>query len=182
MKQLLRILSNNTVLTLKEEKEAETETHDLKAIQCKRIGGSNDQKRVDFIKRLFAITNSPATRHTALQIKLADSINNISIAETHGKPIRDQLDALRAVVSRFIVFVVEDGMDTENMFNLLPNLIETALSSYTKIHEENYDELSAEDFDLIDYLTVLAAKFPRKPLPANTQTTLDTYRLKRNPL
>jgi len=180
MKQLLRILSNNTVLTPNEEKEGKINTRNLKALEDKNISGSSDKKRVDFIKRLFAITESPKTRQAAIMIKTADTINNISIAENKGKTPKQKIETLRAVVSRFVTFLTQDYDNTNYpLFNLLPNLIETAIEAYIDIHVHNYKHLAEIDFELIENLNSLKRHFPKIPLPKKDQKILDEYKEKK---
>jgi hypothetical protein len=177
---LLKILSNNTILTEEEERKGETNMRGLKALTDKNVNGRSDKKRIDFIKRFFAVTDSPKTRQAGLLIKIADTINNISVAENRGKSPIKRIDTLRVVISRFITFITQDYKNPNYpLFNTVPDLIETALAAYSNLSAHHYKCLSEIDFQLIKRLYSLKLRFPKMPLPEKAQKVLDEYNEKR---
>ncbi len=203
IKQVLRIVSNNTKLNTSEKKDAmksniagrektltfaEIKEQDLRTWQSEEISAQptsrtfaefheehDEGKMAAFLIKLTAITKSERKRQHALIVKIEDRADNISSLE--GMPIRSQLSTLRAAVTRLIAWCMMDhNLEKYPLYNALPRLIDEAAKAYLRLQSTNPECLEGIDIKCMEHLGEWLTNVKRFTPPADVQEVLDEYR------
>lgn len=204
LRQLLRILSNNTVLTKTETKKAfkrnivgteriakalkisdkdipltERDKENLpepcQALQrFPKEFGSS--KHTDFLVRLSAIGTGKTKQH-ALMLKCEDRADNMRTLK--GLQPESCQRELRGTVSRLIAYCMLDhDHDKYPLLDTLPRLIDDTIKAYAEFEKDHPDRMTDVDQQLKVQLQLWKVEVPRKETAAQVNKVVSIFRAK----
>lgn len=203
IRQVIRIVSNNTKLTAREARNALTsplvdqvEIIQLFEIDEKDIRGWNiprsetsrkqtktfeefpeewdEGKLTKFLIRLNSITESEKVRQIALLIKLEDRSDNISTIQ--GMKPEKRISTLRSTVTRLLAWCMLDhNQNQTSLFNAISSLIDITLNEYKKLQSETPEKMEKIDEICINQLEEWQRKVIRLEVPEKIKEVFKNF-------